>query len=666
MSNGTHQSTLSSYLHGTLLRQAKENRRPAEEKWDRNRAAREADPNLDPKGTWKKDENVHKWKSDTMFDISKQKCIAAQSMVRDQVLKTGIPYRLKVRDEGQKTELEEKDPATSEQIDNNIEWSTALIDRQLDNCDAEKHVLLAVDSAITYGRYVLHTYTLDMIDQRYIETAPNVYERSVTSISSKGVEHVPIREFYWDMEQVHNPISGEYVIRVQDKSPAFVQAKSTAPNFLPAQIANSLQQDTGNIDGASKAKDDTETNYAIRELPNRRQTVEYVTFWAKVPERIAAEFEAQYILKPGGAENVPTPTAGTTEDDLKHMVEVYAVTSNGYVIAYVRDPGARPYFTDTWETGTDDGVGRGIPDNCECVQKVLNGMIRSMEDNLKLTSSFLVAVSRENAQENIEDVMGREGGVITIDPNAEGGARAAVQQINFTDTTGPLASAISTFMEFADLTSNIPRAEQGQQSSNPQTAFELQQRLERSSKYIAGGIKQIDNGIEWMINEFYEYNMENPEITEGKGDFLVKATGFGSFENRVIKLSKMIQYLGLISADQELRKKANIDWILSEIAKAMDIEPDQAVKSKEQQAQESQAEAESEERQLQIAMLEAEVESKRARANKDNASAQREEANIPLDEQKTKNDTASTVVDIEDKVINRGKQAQQGQKGTPK
>ena len=660
MPQAIHDSGLSTYLHGTILRQAKENRRPAEEKWDRNRAAREADPSIDPKGTWKKDENAHKWKSDTMIDVTKQKCVAAQSMVRDQVLKTGVPYRLTMRDEGPKTDLEQTNPQLMLQIENSIEYSTALIDRQLDDCDAQKHVLLAVDSAIGYGRYWLHSYTREMVEQRYVEVEPGsgVYERATDVIDSKGVEWVPIREMYWDMENVHDPMNGEYIIRKQEKSPSFVQQKKGVPNFLPLQIDKALSRDVGTVDGASKATDDSETNNAVRELPNRRKSVEYVTFWAKVPNRIATDFEIQMATDQNLNVPGPAPTAGAEPDDYRNMVEVYVVTANGVVIGYAREPGKRPYFTDVWETSTDDGLGRGIPDNCECVQKVLNGMVRSMENNMKLTSSFLVAVARENAQENIEDVMGREGGVITIDPNAEGGARNAVQQINFRDTTGPLAKGIAMFMEFADLASNIPRAEQGQQSSNPQTAFELQQRLERSSKYISGGIKQIDNGIQWLITEFYEYNMENPEIVEGKGDFLVKATGFGSFDNRVIKLQKLMQYLSLISSDPDLRAKANIDWILESIAEAMDIEKDQAVKSKDQQAEEAQAKEQSEERLLQIALLEAEVAGKNAMAQKNEASARREEANIPIDAQKVENETAETVIKAEESVANRGQQAE--------
>jgi len=84
MDNTPNETGLDSYLD-TLWSQASENRSKTEEKWNRNRAAREADADLDPKGTWKRKERKSKWKSDTFFDITRQKCMTFMSLVTDQM-----------------------------------------------------------------------------------------------------------------------------------------------------------------------------------------------------------------------------------------------------------------------------------------------------------------------------------------------------------------------------------------------------------------------------------------------------------------------------------------------------------------------------------------------------------------------------------------------------
>jgi hypothetical protein len=133
----------------------------------------------------------------------------------------------------------------------------------------------------------------------------------------------------------------------------------------------------------------------------------------------------------------------------------------------------------------------------------------------------------------------------------------------------------------------------------------------------------------------------------------VIATGFSSFQNQVVRLNKLLQTLNTIIASPDLSRMHKLQWLLTEIYKAQDIDPDQLLKSPEELAADDQAQQQSEQNQLAIAMLKAQVAAAEAKARKDDASAQQILASIETTRQTVQTDRARAVVDIEDKIAAR-------------
>ena len=122
-------------------------------------------------------------------------------------------------------------------------------------------------------------------------------------------------------------------------------------------------------------------------------------------------------------------------------------------------------------------------------------------------------------------------------------------------------------------------------------AFVAARQLEQAGKYIGSVVRNIDTGlIEPLVEAFYDFNMNDPNVLLGKGSYVVKALGFTSFQDRVERITKLQQNLQLILSDPDLKAQSKLRWYLEEIAKALDLDPDQALKSPAETAQEQQQE----------------------------------------------------------------------------
>ena len=657
---------LSEHLLGTVLDAAKANRADIEAKWNRNRAIRHANPDLDPKGPWKKNERKGKWKSDTFFAYGRQKHIAAYSIASDALFKDGrVPFQVLIDDEGQATEEMEADPAMSAFADNNIEWEQTRMLRQHRASHAVEELSAALDDDLTYGECWGHAYVTDEVFPRRVPVAPGVMQTIEERREILAFEHVSPWEMYYDMEAGRDPETWNYCIREQQKSLFDIaQMAAAGAPFNPVAVRRVLESNAGKAAPGAGSQENV-TAPRLRELPKRMKNVWVREFSALVPATKLAQFERQW-----NADTASAPTAGASEPQEPNetgevrewdQVRVWAITAGNEVIAYLRDPGKLRYHRVEWEPNNDRQGGVGIPDKMEFVTKVLNGMIRSYENNAKLLSNLTAAVKREMMDTDPEDALGDEGGIIALSENCTD-ARQAIQQITFQSILAPLTEGIRMFLEFGDYESQLPRAEQGAQGDNSQTAFELQQRLERSGKYIGGGVRRFDDMIQWYVGQQCDFNQANPAETVGVGNFRVIATGFSSFQNQIVRLNKLLQTLNTIIASPDLSRMHKLQWLLREIYKAQDIDPDQLLKSPDEQAQDDQAQQQSEQNQLAIAMLKAEVAAAEAKGRKDDASAQQILASIETTRQTVNTDRARAVVDIESKIVERNRPPEETKK----
>ena len=102
-------------------------------------------------------------------------------------------------------------------------------------------------------------------------------------------------------------------------------------------------------------------------------------------------------------------------------------------------------------------------------------------------------------------------------------------------------------------------------------------------------IKNIDDFLlEPMVESLFHYNMEFGLDEEAKGDLKIVPRGSTALVQKEVQSQRLLQFLSLVSNPMDA---ALVDrgQLLKDIAKSMDIDPDEILKSTEQLQAEQQA-----------------------------------------------------------------------------
>jgi hypothetical protein len=196
--------------------------------------------------------------------------------------------------------------------------------------------------------------------------------------------------------------------------------------------------------------------------------------------------------------------------------------------------------------------------------------------------------------------------------------RKAIQQIIIAPVGDSCLAGIELFERYGDEQSMLPKIMQGDvaEKKKPDTLGELQLLYESAGKYLGGVIKNFDNYlIEPLGRDFYEYNMEDPNVDPSvKANLIAKALGFTSFQNKVVRVQALMTFLQLALSHEGMTGEIKIRDIMEEIAKGTDLEPSQVLKSKEEkdaEAEQMEAAREQEAQQgAQVAEMIKEIETK--------------------------------------------------------
>lgn len=590
-------------------------RQDLELKWERNRAAyrRDAVRFDELFGTWKKDERQRPnnkksrsgSKTDTCVDVAKTKAITAKNIVADVLLKGGrVNFMLVPADVGAISSQQRPDQAWQDAANRDvfIQTQEQLLQRQLEESNADREFENSILAGAVYGETVVKRFLKDFHDEHFSHLRSNVYEMVSSNRQSMAVRLVPIWNIFRDLE-TDDTVDSDGMIERDWSSPFMLRQLGKNPTYWRKGIDKAVKECIeGSVPETQGGSGDA-LSPRKRNLVQHTRTIKILEFWGRAPrkdveriEREMAEDKANENLpnsdRSGFEGKVETSTelpSNTTEGmgDKGDMVECHVVMADTNIIRFMHTkPGDRPYYRCAWENDIDGLGGIGVVDNVEQEVMVLNGAIRAMQKNAKKISNVLAVVKRELIDDDVTEQTLENGGLLDAAEHCDD-ARKAIQQVTFQNIIGPLSEVISLFMPLADQASQIPKAEQGQQEPNAQTWGELNARLERAGKYMAGVIRNYDAMIEKVVSDFFRWNMLDPQV-QAKGNWKVKALGFSSFENKVTRLQRLMQLLNLILGNPQLMELAKLRWLLHEITIANDIEPAQLWKSPDELEAEAQ------------------------------------------------------------------------------
>jgi hypothetical protein len=314
-------------------------------------------------------------------------------------------------------------------------------------------------------------------------------------------------------------------------------------------------------------------NIKLQSGPNNR--FEVLEYWGSIN---GAE------LLEAGAE---LPEGSKEDDDYDANIWICA----GKVIRATLNPipdGRIPYNCFPYERNPHQFWGTGVPSMMRDSQSTMNAATRIFIDNMAISSGPMVEVNMDflEAGEDPTDlhpwkVFLRSGG----DPNAP-----AVRFNQPVANANGLTSIIEMFRKFADETTSLPsytHGDAGQQLNKTATGMSIL--MGNANVALKSTLKNVDDYlIIPLIKSLYHWNMEWSDNEKAKGDLNVSARGSTSLIQREVRSQRLLQFMSLISnpMDVAITKRKEL---LTEIAKSMDINPDEVIKTDKELQLEAQA-----------------------------------------------------------------------------
>ncbi len=599
----TEPNGLAYYLREVLFDEFKRNREDLEVKYRKNWNAF----NSISETEWKKDEGKD-WRSNTFIQVTKMKVLAAYSMVLDMFMQGGkIPFTL-VPSPWDNVVLEDLPDDERESVEDTIDDAKHNIDQQFADCNADIEFGKCIMSGALYGETFAKGYVHEIERKGYkpVNYAPEGlqdptgqhvrYEKYSEKKNAPAFRYSSVWNVFRDYE-TDDLQAGAGIIDREMMSAYDLNSKKGGPFWIDSAITDAIKAAVPPGASSHAGEDTDRLPPGMRDIKSRKKTIETLECWCRVPRSVAEDFEQNHLKGKAGKSSWWDFAEFENDGD---EVEIVAVVADNEVVRYVRNEGKRLWYRAKWEDKLDHYECTGVADNVQDVQQVLNGMVRAFEDNIKLIANVIIAIKKRMlAPDALQDGI-KPGEQIEIAEEVDD-ARKAIQQITIQDITGSLLNGIPMFERYADEGSMIPKIMQGvvAEKHKPDTLGEMNMLQQNSGRYLGSVIKNYDDGlVEPIVRDFFDYNMEDPEVQKGKGNFIAQALGFTSFQDRIMKLQKLLQFLGLTSESEILATEVKFRDLLGDVAKALDLDPDQVMKStEEKQEEQEQAQAMAEQQQ---------------------------------------------------------------------
>jgi hypothetical protein len=270
------------------------------------------------------------------------------------------------------------------------------------------------------------------------------------------------------------------------------------------------------------------------------------------------------------------------KDDLD-VVHVNAWICGNKVLRIIQNPFTPtriPFMVCPYELNPYQFFGIGIPENMEDSQQIMNGHARMAIDNLALSGNLVFDID-ETLLVPGQDMKVFPGKIFRRQSGQPG---QAIHGVKFPSTTNENMMMFDRFRQLADESTGIPSYSHGTTGvmSTTRTAAGMSMLMGAAALSIKTVIKNIDDYLLKPLgqNLFY-WNMQfNDELPEIKGDLEIKARGTSSLMQKEVRSQRLVTFMQT-AANPSLAPFVKWHTILKEIAKSLDIDPDQIINDPE-------------------------------------------------------------------------------------
>ena len=264
-------------------------------------------------------------------------------------------------------------------------------------------------------------------------------------------------------------------------------------------------------------------------------------------------------------------------DELKEFDELQANIwiSNGKIIRMVLNPfkpAKIPYMAAPYELNPYSFFGVGLAENMDDTQTLMNGFMRMAVDNAVLSGNLLIDVDETNLVPG-QDLSVYPGKVFRRQGGAPG---QAIFGTKFPNVSNENLQLFDKARQLADESTGLPSFAHGQTGVTGvgRTASGISMLMNAASGSIKTVIKNVDDYLLTPLGEgLFRFNMQFDYDPEIKGDLEVVARGTESLMANEVRSQRLMQFLQTAS-NPVLAPFAKFNYIIREIAKAMDLDPD--------------------------------------------------------------------------------------------
>ena len=366
------------------------------------------------------------------------------------------------------------------------------------------------------------------------------------------VDHVSVWNFYPDPDS-NNMDEAQYVIERHKLSRSQLRNLKKRPYFR-GQVIDECIMMGENYD--KKYWEDDLSDYAPEHGIDRFEVLEY---WGMVDTDMLEE------------NGVDIPDELKDFDELQANVWVL----NNKLIRMVLNPfkpAKIPYVAAPYELNPYSFFGVGIAENMDDTQTLMNGFMRMAVDNAVLSGNLIVEVDETNLVPG-QDLSLYPGKVFRRQGGAPG---QAIFGTKFPNVSSENMMLFDKARVLADESTGLPSFAHGQTGVTGvgRTASGISMLMGAASGSIKTVIKNVDDYLLRPLGEgFFRFNMQFDFDPDIKGDLEVKARGTDSLMKNEVRSQRLMQFLQ-IASNPALAPFAKFQYVIREIAKSLDLDPD--------------------------------------------------------------------------------------------
>ena len=425
---------------------------------------------------------------------------------------------------------------------------------QLEESNARKQLRIAAFETALFGTGIMK--------------GPFAYDKEYPSWSEDGeytptIKTVPqtssvsIWNFYPDPD-ANNMDEAEYVVERHKMSRSQMRGLKKRPFFRSNAIDTAISM------GESYSKEWWEQVMEEADQETKAERYSVLEFWGYVDTELLKEYDIEI---PKELEN-------------QDQVSVNIWVCNGQVLRLVMNPftpSILPYYAVPFEVNPYSFFGVGIAENMDDTQNLMNGFMRMSVDNAALSGNLLIEVDETNLVPG-QDLSVYPGKVFRRQGGAPG---QAIFGTKFPNVSNENMQMFDKARVLADESTGFPSFAHGQTGIQGvgRTASGISMLMSAANGSISNVVKNIDDYLLAPLGRaFFHFNMQFDYDDGVKGDLSVKAEGTESLMANEVRSQRLMQFLGVVQ-NPVLAPFAKMDYIIREIAKSMDLDPDKLTNS---------------------------------------------------------------------------------------